>query len=229
MGYVKDRPLVHSSHWRGKLSSYFSSLRNADHLRKQVAMLRKATTIALSPEEAVCALADTAGNIGEVVEKLKSLEFHCELKLVCRSLHVRSMICMVDGGFKIFKDTDVDTFGDHGEFDDLSMFSDQLMRKKNNLLGSEVGYTLQHIRSIPTNMHKISKVKERLFKHHSPASELNDPSTKSENEGACPHSTNHISYYDSDSHCDAGDERSGDMAGTVASFIIVIERVSVTL
>jgi hypothetical protein len=39
---------------------------------------------ALSPEEAICALADTQGSVGEVVIRLKSLEFCSELKLVAR-------------------------------------------------------------------------------------------------------------------------------------------------
>jgi hypothetical protein len=157
IGYVKDRPLVHSSHWRGKLFSYLAGLRNADQLRKHVAMLTKATKVSLTREETVCALADTAGSVGEAADKLRSLEFLSEIKLACRSLHIRSMVCMLEGGDRVFKETDLDTFGDHGEFDDLSTFSDQLMRKKNNLVGSEVLTTLQHVRSVqprPLNQQK---------------------------------------------------------------------------
>jgi hypothetical protein len=154
LGYVKDRPLAHSSHWRGKLFAYLTSLRNADHLRKHVAMLAKASRAQLTPEEAVCALADAQGSVGEVTDKLKSLEFQSEIKLVCRSLHVRSMVCMLEGGERLFKDTDVDTFGDHGEFDDLSMYSDQLIRKKSNLVGAEVSHSLQHTRSVQAKPYK---------------------------------------------------------------------------
>ena len=146
IGYVKERPLVHSSHWRGKVFAYLSSLRNADHLRKHVAMLTKATKVVLTPEEAVCALAHTSGSVGEVAEKLKNLEFFSELKLVCRSLHVRSMVCMLEGGERLFKDTPVDTFGDHGEFDDFSLHADELLQKRTG--GSVISKSLQHSRSV---------------------------------------------------------------------------------
>ena len=146
IGYVKERPLVHSSHWRGKVFAYLSSLRNADHLRKHVAMLTKATQVVLTPEEAVCALAHTSGSVGEVTEKLKNLEFFSELKLVCRSLHVRSMVCMLEGGERLFKDTPVDTFGDHGEFDDFSLHADELLQKRTG--GSVISKSLQHSRSV---------------------------------------------------------------------------------
>ncbi len=146
IGYVKERPLVHSSHWRGKVFAYLSSLRNADHLRKHVAMLTKATKVVLTPEEAVCALAHASGSVGEVTEKLKNLEFFSELKLVCRSLHVRSMVCMLEGGERLFKDTPVDTFGDKGEFDDFSLHADELLQKRTG--GSVISKSLQHSRSV---------------------------------------------------------------------------------
>lgn len=148
LGYVKDRPLVHSSHWRTKVFTYLASLKNADHLRKHVAMLTKATKVVLTPEEAVCALADTSGSVGEVADKLKSLDFYSELKLVCRSLHVRSMVCMIEGGERLFKSYEHDTFGDHGEFDDFSMVSDQEMRDKKNNPNAAIKRSLQFSRSV---------------------------------------------------------------------------------
>lgn len=155
IGYVKERPLVHSSHWRGKIFAYLSGLRNADHLRKHVAMLTKATKVALSPEEAVCALADTSGSVGEVADKLKNLEFYSELKLACRSLHVRSMVCMLEGGERLFKDAPVDTFGDRGEFDDFSMFANEQLNKRAE--GSSISRSLQHSRSVMAKGHKPQK------------------------------------------------------------------------
>lgn len=175
IGYVKERPLVHSSHWRGKLFAYLSGLRNADHLRKHVAMLTKATKVALSPEEAVCALADTSGSVGEVADKLRNLEFYSELKLVCRSLHVRSMVCMLEGGERLFKDAPVDTFGDRGEFDDFSVFASEQLSKRAE--GSSISRSLQHSRSVMAKGHKALKPTVFDLSKTAPLGSTDQPST----------------------------------------------------
>lgn len=97
-GYVSKWPLPHATRWHKKLSQYLSSLTSIEELRKRLSTLRRTAPTALSVEEAICALADAAGSVGEVVEKLKFSEYYSELKLVSRSLHVKKMVCDIPGG-----------------------------------------------------------------------------------------------------------------------------------
>ena len=103
IGYVKQRPLMHASHWNNQLETYLTSIPTLDKLRKSIALLNRACYSKLTPEESICALADTGGSVGEVVEKLKDLNFYKELQLVCRCLHVQNIVMThIQGGERIF-------------------------------------------------------------------------------------------------------------------------------
>lgn len=105
IGYVKTRPLMHASHWKNQLETYLISIigLSLDKLRKSITLLNRACSSKLTPEESICALADTGGSVGEVVEKLKDLNFYKELQLVCRCLHVQNIVIThIQGGERIF-------------------------------------------------------------------------------------------------------------------------------
>ena len=108
MGYIQRRPLPYATHWRTKLIDFLRSVGTAETLHKRISTLQCTSPMKLTQEEAVCALADTFGSVGEAVAKMQNVEFYSELKLVCRTLHVRSMVCMLDGGQKIFARSDAD-------------------------------------------------------------------------------------------------------------------------
>lgn len=127
-GYVKHRPLAHASHWTRQLTTFLSAVPSLEFLQKSLTQLHKASTVPLTPEEAICALSDTgyvqyyiqakravsltlrhwfacscSGSVGEVVAKLNELKFYKELQLVCRVMHVQGLVLQyVRGGDRLF-------------------------------------------------------------------------------------------------------------------------------
>lgn len=59
----------------------------------------------LSTEEMICALAETNGSIGEILQRLQDphLGFVSEIQLVCGALNVKSMVCSMPYGSELFK------------------------------------------------------------------------------------------------------------------------------
>jgi hypothetical protein len=102
VGYVTKRPLPHATHWVNVVSVYLASLKSIDELRKRLATLGRTSPRALTTEEAVCVLSDAKGIVGQAVEKLKHLEYYAEIRLVCRSIHVRNMVLLLEGGEKVY-------------------------------------------------------------------------------------------------------------------------------
>lgn len=103
IGFVQKRPLPHATHWVKVVAQYLTSLRSIDELRKRLATLGRAAPRALTTEEAVCVLADTKGIVGQAIDKLKHVEYYAEIKLVCRSINVKSMVHLLEGGTDVYK------------------------------------------------------------------------------------------------------------------------------
>lgn len=103
IGYVQKRPLPHATHWVRVVSEYLASLRSIDELRKRLATLTRASPREMTTEESVCVLADTKGVVGQAIEKLKHLEYFSEIKLACRSVNIRGMVQLLEGGEEVYK------------------------------------------------------------------------------------------------------------------------------
>lgn len=103
IGYVQKLPLPHSTHWVKVVSKYLMSLKSIDELRKRLATLGRSSPRSLTTEESICVLADTNGIVGQAVEKLKQQEYFAEIRLVCRSIHVRNMVHLLEGGEDVYK------------------------------------------------------------------------------------------------------------------------------
>lgn len=102
VGYVTKRPLPHATHWVNVVSRYLASLKSIDELRKRLATLHRSAPRALTVEESVCVLSDVKGVVGQAIEKLKHLEYYAEIRLVCRSIHVRNMVLLLEGGDQVY-------------------------------------------------------------------------------------------------------------------------------
>jgi hypothetical protein len=102
IGYVTKRPLPHATHWVKVVSLYLATLRSIDDLRKGLATLHRTSPQALTVEEAVCVLSDVKGVVGQAVEKLKHREYYAEIRLVCRSIQIKNMVLLLEGGDQIY-------------------------------------------------------------------------------------------------------------------------------
>ena len=92
MGFIdKKKPLPYANHWHRVVESY---LMNTDvkKLKKSLIKLQRTTPVPLTVDESICALSDTDGNIGQVNERVKSIEYCSELKLASLAVNIKEIL-----------------------------------------------------------------------------------------------------------------------------------------
>ena len=173
LGYVDKQPLVYATHWNKKVAEFLQSLSSIKELRKRLSTLQRTSPIELTTEERICALADTAGNTGEVIEKVKNLEYCSELKLASSAVDLRNLLSYFPGGSDILSASiaagaNVDLSGySSDEVDSLdgTTVSGFTQYCPSSVAGSTGNYGLNYDLIKPTD---ASRQRMRYMESHSP-------------------------------------------------------------
>ena len=174
LGYVDKQPLVYATHWNKKVAEYLQSLPSIKQLRKRLSTLQRTSPMELTVEERICALADTAGNTGEVIEKVKNIEYCSELKLASSAVDLRNLLSYFPGGVDILSTsavagTNIDLSGySSDELDSLdgTTVSGFTQYAPSSVAGSTGNFGLNYDLIKPT---EASRQRMRYMESHSPA------------------------------------------------------------
>eukprot|EP01038_Epipyxis_sp_PR26KG_P009292 gene9292-12520_t len=103
LGYVDGKHLAYTNHWKKKIMSYLRSFESVEKLKKKLNILHSSCSVTFTTDEFICALAETHGSIGRVVDKARNNEFTSEIKLACHLCHIPSLVAMlVPNGMELY-------------------------------------------------------------------------------------------------------------------------------